>query len=103
MSFTTDEVNLLVHRYLVESGYTHAAFTFYTEGGLDRTNLRAADVPPGALVAYLQKGLEYVSIEEHINEVRGVVAWWVGGSTSRVAGRLVGQTCVPPPLTLLHI
>lgn len=31
MSFTTDEVNLLVHRYLVESGYSHAAFTFYTE------------------------------------------------------------------------
>lgn len=42
----------------------------HTQGGLDRTNLRAADVPPGALVAYLQKGLEYVSIEEHINEVR---------------------------------
>lgn len=76
MSFTTDEVNLLVHRYLVESGYSHAAFTFYTEGGLDRTNLRAADVPPGALVAYLQKGLEYVSIEEHINEVR-ILFWGV--------------------------
>lgn len=34
MSFTTDEVNLLVHRYLVESGYSHAAFTFYTEVGV---------------------------------------------------------------------
>lgn len=45
------------------------AFTFYNEGALEKTNLRAADVPPGALIAYLQKGLEYVSIEEHINEV----------------------------------
>ncbi|TFJ85305.1 hypothetical protein NSK_003728 [Nannochloropsis salina CCMP1776] len=68
MSFNTDEVNILVHRYLVESGYSHSAFTFFNEGGLDKTNLRAADVPPGALIAYLQKGLEYVSIEEHINE-----------------------------------
>lgn len=40
MSFTTDEVNLLVHRYLVESGYSHAAFTFYTEVGVH---------PPGLL------------------------------------------------------
>lgn len=68
MSFNTDEVNILIHRYLVESGYSHAAFTFYNEGALEKTNLRAADVPPGALIAYLQKGLEYVSIEEHINE-----------------------------------
>lgn len=32
MSFTSDEVNILVHRYLVECGYSHAAFTFYNEG-----------------------------------------------------------------------
>jgi hypothetical protein len=28
------------------------------------------DIPPGALITFLQKGLEYVGIEEHINEVR---------------------------------
>ena len=26
------------------------------------------DIPPGALITFLQKGLEYVGIEEHINE-----------------------------------
>jgi hypothetical protein len=27
------------------------------------------DIPPGALITFLQKGLEYVGIEEHIAEV----------------------------------
>lgn len=34
-----------------------------------RSTVSESDVPPGALITFLQKGLEYVAIEEHINEV----------------------------------
>jgi hypothetical protein len=36
MSFTAEEVNLLVHRYLLENGFSHSAYTFWVEGGVDR-------------------------------------------------------------------
>lgn len=35
-----------------------------------KANLNAADVPPGALVSFVQKGLQYAEIEAHVNEVR---------------------------------
>ena len=33
-----------------------------------RSSVAQTDIPPGALVTFLQKGLEYISIEENINE-----------------------------------
>lgn len=53
-------------RYLQESGFVHSAFTFAYESMLGQTNARNADkfLPPGALVSFLQKGLQYVGIEE---------------------------------------
>jgi len=33
-----------------------------------KSSVAQVDVPPGALITFLQKGLEYVGIEEHINE-----------------------------------
>ena len=53
-------------RYLQESGFVHSAFSFAHESMLSRTGLRAVDrsLPPGALITFLQKGLQYVGIEE---------------------------------------
>ena len=34
-----------------------------------KSSVAQSDVPPGALITFLQKGLEYVGIEEHIHEV----------------------------------
>lgn len=34
-----------------------------------KSTVAYTDIPPGALITFLQKGLEYVGIEEHINEV----------------------------------
>lgn len=73
-AFSADDVNILVYRYLLESGFTHTAFLFNTEAGLSSTPL--PDVPPGTLVAFLAKGLEYVSIEEHVDEVGGGGRGW---------------------------
>eukprot|EP00937_MAST-01D_sp_MAST-1D-sp2_P003254 g3254.t1 len=68
MSITSDEVNFLVYRYLQESGFTHSSFTFAYESVLAKSSVANADIPPGALIAFLQKGLQYVDIEAHLNE-----------------------------------
>jgi hypothetical protein len=69
MSISADEVNYLIYRYLHENGFSHTAFTFAYESLVAKSAIAYTDVPPGALVTFLQKGLEYVGIEEHINEV----------------------------------
>ncbi|KAJ3096781.1 Transducin (beta)-like 1 X-linked receptor 1, partial [Phlyctochytrium planicorne] len=92
MSITSDEVNYLVYRYLLESGFTHTTFSFENEAAIHtrnyhhpyagpnhstypqvpgqarQDNVRAARVPPGALIAFLQKGLQYMEVEMHGNE-----------------------------------
>jgi transducin (beta)-like 1 len=70
MAITSDEVNFLVYRYLQESGFLHSAFTFAYESQLAKSSVINTELPPGALVSFLQKGLQYVGIEAHINEVR---------------------------------
>jgi len=68
VSISSDEVNFLVYRYLQESGFVHSAFTFAYESVLAKSKAAQADVPPGALIAFLQKGLQFVDIEAHLNE-----------------------------------
>jgi len=60
---------LLSNRYLQESGFVHSAFTFVYESMLGKTNIRNGDrsIPPGALISFLQKGLQYVGIEESLH------------------------------------
>ena len=99
---TSDDVNLLIYRYLLEAGmsmflfllqeeaesdcvlsintticlvfecvflgYTHTAFSFGSESGAVLQE-RPHAVPQGALVAFLQKGLQLSSIEHHVVEV----------------------------------
>ena len=67
MSITSDEVNYLVFRYLQESGFQHAAFTFGFESMVHRAEINGNDVPPGALVSFIQKGLQYVELEANLN------------------------------------
>eukprot|EP01119_Soliformovum_irregulare_P005179 TRINITY_DN1665_c0_g4_i2.p1 TRINITY_DN1665_c0_g4~~TRINITY_DN1665_c0_g4_i2.p1 ORF type:complete len:474 (-),score=80.30 TRINITY_DN1665_c0_g4_i2:65-1486(-) len=67
MSITSDEVNYLIYRYLQESGFQHSAFAFGTESGISNNN-SGSEVPPGALITFLQQGLQYKEIETHIGE-----------------------------------
>ena len=46
------------------TGFVHSAFTFAYESMIGRSNVSKANVPPGALVSFLQKGLQYIAIEE---------------------------------------
>lgn len=53
----------------VTSGFAHSAFTFAYESLVIKSSTAQTEIPPGALITFLQKGLEYIAIEEHINEV----------------------------------
>jgi transducin (beta)-like 1 len=67
LSVTAEEVNFLVYRYLQESGFSHSAFSFAHESLVGRTRPRnSSSIPPGALVMFLQKGLQYIGMEESV-------------------------------------
>lgn len=67
LSVTAEEVNFLVYRYLQESGFAHSAFSFAHESLVGRTRPRnSSSIPPGALVMFLQKGLQYIGMEESV-------------------------------------
>lgn len=92
MSFSSDEVNFLVYRYLQESGefapdsdhelqeeitkfvnfywigFHHSAYTFGIESHISQSNINGALVPPAALLTVLQKGLQYTEAEISIGE-----------------------------------
>jgi hypothetical protein len=50
MSISSDEVNVLVYRYLQESGLSHSAFAFAHESLVARSVAAEAEVPAGALL-----------------------------------------------------
>lgn len=93
MSFSSDEVNFLVYRYLQESGeftlyhllllltfffylirvmftgFKHSAYTFGIESHISQSNINGSLVPPAALISILQKGLQFTEAEISIGEV----------------------------------
>mmetsp|Transcript_15664 Transcript_15664/g.31940 ORF Transcript_15664/g.31940 Transcript_15664/m.31940 type:complete len:720 (+) Transcript_15664:236-2395(+) len=71
INITSDEVNFLVYRYLQESGFVHSSFTFAYESLLTKSSTVNAPLPPGALITFLQKGLQYLAIEEHLTPEGG--------------------------------
>ncbi|KAL9181443.1 hypothetical protein ACHAXT_010248 [Thalassiosira profunda] len=92
LSVTSEEINFLLYRYMQECGYIHSAFSFAHESGVGRTRPRnSASVPPGALVMFLQKGLQYLGMEESLaREARGSVAMGEGGVASEKPGEHLG-------------
>lgn len=68
MSLTSDEINFLIYRYLKESGFEHSAYAFGHESFIYKSSLESSQLAPGALINFVQKGLQYVELESHINE-----------------------------------
>mmetsp|Transcript_17487 Transcript_17487/g.36315 ORF Transcript_17487/g.36315 Transcript_17487/m.36315 type:complete len:94 (-) Transcript_17487:1893-2174(-) len=62
-TISSEEVNYLVLRYLQESGFAHSAFVFGYESGAARSIVEGSQIPSGALLGFLQRGLSYVEIE----------------------------------------
>ncbi|KAI4315018.1 hypothetical protein L6164_027869 [Bauhinia variegata] len=66
-SITSVELNYLVFRYLHESGFTHSAFAFGYEAGINKSPVDGNLVPPGALITIVQKGLQYLEMEANLS------------------------------------
>lgn len=52
------------------AGFQHSAFTFAAESAVARASINSADVPPGALISFVQKGLQYLELEANLTDVR---------------------------------
>eukprot|EP00258_Populus_trichocarpa_P045099 XP_024461118.1 WD40 repeat-containing protein HOS15 isoform X2 [Populus trichocarpa] len=66
-SITSVELNYLVFRYLQESGFTHSAFVLGYEAGINKCTIDGNMVPPGALISFVQKGLQYLEMEANLS------------------------------------
>ncbi|GER36267.1 WD-40 repeat family protein, partial [Striga asiatica] len=61
------ELNYLIFRYLNESGFTHSAFALGYEAGINKSTIDGNLVPPGALVTFIQKGIQYLELEANLS------------------------------------
>ncbi|CAL9057088.1 WD40 repeat-containing protein HOS15-like isoform X1 [Musa acuminata AAA Group] len=66
-TITSTELNYLVFRYLQESGLTHSAFALGYEAGINKCAIDGNQVPPGALITLVQKGLQYIELEANLD------------------------------------
>ncbi|KAI6173461.1 F-box-like/WD repeat-containing protein ebi [Aphelenchoides besseyi] len=62
-TFTSDEVNFLIYRYMLENGFQHTAFTFGCESNIVNSTIDGTQVPRGALITIIQKGLHFTEAE----------------------------------------
>ncbi|CAI7723199.1 LisH domain-containing protein, putative [Plasmodium vivax] len=65
---SSDEVNLIVYRYLVENGFIHAAYAFFNEANISKNSYYISHdekLPCHALVTFMQKALIFIFIEYH--------------------------------------
>ncbi|KAK6160643.1 hypothetical protein DH2020_004024 [Rehmannia glutinosa] len=67
ISITSAELNYLIFRYLNESGFTHSAFALGYEAGINKSTINGNLVPPGALVTFIQKGIQYLELEANVS------------------------------------
>lgn len=54
------------HLILGDKGFVHAAFTFHQEALLNRYNVDSSQIPPGLLLSFVQRGIDFLSIEEQV-------------------------------------
>ena len=66
MSISSDEVTFLILRYFKECGFEHSHFTYINESSIDASQITGYQIPPGALITLLQKGLLYIQLERTI-------------------------------------
>lgn len=63
---SSEEINFLVMRYFHECGFDHSLYTFNAEASIDLSSINGSQIPPGALITLLQKGLLYIQLEKEI-------------------------------------
>ncbi|KAG0178818.1 Transducin (beta)-like 1, Y-linked [Apophysomyces sp. BC1034] len=68
MTLTSEEVNIIVYKYLQESGFRHSSFAFQYESQVQKSTYRDIEIQPGMLINVIHKGLQFMEIEAHMNE-----------------------------------
>lgn len=68
LSFTDINVFLRFFQYSI-IGFRYSSYTFQHESQIHKSEYRNANIQPGALVDVLHKGLQYMDIETHLDEV----------------------------------
>lgn len=54
---------------LTIAGFEHSAFIFSHESMIDQVKVEDDQVKPGALISLLQKSVQYMELEAHVNDV----------------------------------
>jgi transducin (beta)-like 1 len=65
---SSDELHVLVFRFLQESGFEHSAYVFAVESMLTASKAATADIPCGALISFVHKGLLFTQLEREVEE-----------------------------------
>lgn len=71
VSISACDLNYLVYRYLLESGFQHSSFSFLHEARLSDESLdqyRSLNVEPGKLVSLIHKALQLLHVEIHMDD-----------------------------------
>lgn len=71
ITLTSTELNYLVYRYLIEEGYTHAAYVFGHETMIE-DNPEVPQLQMNALKHYITKGIELEYVEKHTDMAGGL-------------------------------
>lgn len=58
-------------------GFTHSAFALGYEAGINKSPIDGNLVPPGALVTFVQKGLQFLEMEANLSNVSMIVPFLV--------------------------
>ncbi len=66
-ALTSDVMNYLVYRYLQESGFSHTSFVFGHESRVTQTLIDPNTVPPGSLIAFVQRGMQYLELQANLD------------------------------------
>ena len=65
-------------------GFTHAAFTLGYEACLNKNTINGNDVPPGALISFIQKGVQYLEMETSVDQVRTLPTYRIRYASARI-------------------
>ena len=82
------------------TGYQHSSFTFTQESGVMNSSVAGTKIPPGSLIAHLQRALNYVQAEVNLTDVR--VACDKGGDRRLFLCRCCTQSPRSPRLEREH-
>ncbi|PHT32464.1 hypothetical protein CQW23_28801 [Capsicum baccatum] len=64
-------------------GFSHAAFAFgYEAAGVNKSTIDGNQVPPGALVKFVQKGIQYLELETDLSNECKMIATWMKTSSA---------------------